>query len=148
MTAEGGVPAAEPWDHPQWGRFTFNGYAWVGTVPAPGFDAFVFENGYDPPTPPTGNYELMFSAEDGSDVPSAAAVAVAAAVLTHHAELASRVTAALWDDFNGRGPDSGMWWHDALDEVSEGIEPAPQGPDDLLGRMRLRRIVLWKTAYR
>lgn len=134
------------WNHPEWGQFTFNGYAWEKSVPAPAFDAFVRESRYGKPTPRTGNYDLSFDADDESDVPSDAAVAVAAAVLANQNTLVSQVTAALWEDFNGRGPDSGMWWHDDMDSVSEDIEPVPDGPEDLLRLMQLNRITIQKST--
>ncbi|MBC7806877.1 MAG: hypothetical protein H7145_12080 [Akkermansiaceae bacterium] len=138
---------AKTWDHLQWGSFAFNGYAYANKVAAPAFDAFVYQSKYSAPAPPTGSYELAFDAEDESDVPSETAVALAAAVLANHAMLVPLVTTALWDDFNGDGPDSGMWWNGDLESVSEDIEPAPEGPDDLLKLMRLQRIVVRKKVY-
>lgn len=140
------MAVSRTWDHPEWGRFTFNGYAWEATVSAPAFDAFTFAGSYGKPNPPTGAYGLSFDADDEADIPSDAAVHVAAATLANQVALVSITTAALWDDFNGRGPDSGMWWHDDLESVCEEIEPAPRSPEDLLPLLRLNRITILKSA--
>ncbi|MBC7806878.1 MAG: hypothetical protein H7145_12085, partial [Akkermansiaceae bacterium] len=141
----GGGLTVKTWDHPQWGQFRYSGGAWEGSVSAPGFDAFAHDTGYRNVDMAAGEYELGFEADGESDLPSEAAMAVAAGVIANPAALVSRITAALWDDFNGRGPDSGMWWHGDLDTVREGIEPAPEGPDDLPQLMRLNRVVILKT---
>ena len=56
------------------------------------------------------------------------------------------MTAALWDEFNGRGPDSGMWWHGDTEQWVEGLDssglPLPTKADDLLGLMALSSIVV------
>jgi hypothetical protein len=138
------------WNHPRLGRFQYDGTAWLTEVHAAGFDVFAYDTGYSNAGPPTGKYVLAFDADSEKDVPSPAAVALAEKVLADPAALVSKVTRALWDDFNGRGPESGMWWHGDLDQVAEGMDdadlPPPQGPDDLLKIMQLFRIRVRKGA--
>jgi hypothetical protein len=145
------IPAmASTWTHPKRGQFKYDGTGWLGEVDAPGFDAFQYDSGYSNAGPPTGKYELLFEADSEKDVPSAAAVALAEKVLADPAKLVTKVTAALWGDFTGRGPGSGMWWHGDLDQVAEAMDdadlPPPQGPDDLLNLMRLFQITIRKGA--
>ncbi len=49
-----------------------------------------------------------------SDLPNTEMALVASRARDHEAKLIPNVLAAIWDDFNGRGPDSGMWWHGDL----------------------------------
>ncbi|HJT33419.1 MAG TPA: hypothetical protein VJ783_15355 [Pirellulales bacterium] len=140
------------WNHPDLGSFTFDQWAWVAIVDAPAFNAFAFA--YDSEGGKLAvKYELAFEAEGDKDIPSPAALELAAKVLTNQADLVPKVTNALWDDFNGRGPNSGMWWHNDLAQVSEEMKwwfPQPRpltGPDDLLAAMQLSSIVVRKSVY-
>ena len=135
---------ATTWTHPDFGTFKFDrDYdAWVTTVKAPAFDAFKWEQ------EPTGECDLLIEADDQKDIPSKAALAVAARVLAAQAELPGKVIRALWDDFNGRGGDSGMWWHGDMEQVAEmsGDHPVPKRPEDFLSAMDFLRIVIRKEA--
>jgi hypothetical protein len=137
---------AATWTHPQLGTFEYDDDygAWATTVKAPAFDAFKWEQ------EPTGSCGLLIDADDEDEVPSRAAVAVALKVLAAQAGLPKKVIAALWDDFNGRGGDSGMWWHGDLKEVAAHFgydgRPAPRRPEDLLSAMDFLRIVVRKEA--
>ena len=112
--AEPRMPAT--WTHPELGRFTYDESvdAWVRLVDVPAFKAFTYDTGYPEARRPTAKHELYFHAADPDDKPSKAAVALASRVLANEAALVPKVVAALWDDFTGRGPDSGMWWHGDL----------------------------------
>jgi hypothetical protein len=138
------------WTHPRLGRFAHDSLAWIGIVKAPAFDAFAYDTGYSNAGPPDGNYELAFDADDEEEQPSAGAIALAEKVLADAAALVPTVTKAIWEDFNGRGPDSGMWWHGDLSTVAEAMEdsglPPPTKADDLLKVMRLFRISVRKNA--
>ncbi len=136
------MPTARIWEHPHGGSFTYANGAWTGKVSAPGFDTFAYDSGYRDADLGMGEYELSFEANDEADIPSDAAVAVAAEVVGNPSQLVSLIARTLWNDFNGQGPDSGMWWHGDLEMVCEGLEPAPEGPDDLPGLMRLNRIMI------
>jgi Domain of unknown function (DUF6985) len=136
------------WKHPDLGLFTFDDWAWIATVDAPAFNTFA----YDPEgAQPTGKYQLAFEAEDEKDVPSPAAVELASKVLTNQAELVPKITDALWDEFSGRGPHSGMWWHNELAQVAEAMKwydfPPLKRRDDVLTVMELSSIVVRKSVY-
>ena len=145
------MPAA--WNHPKLGRFRYDGSRWTANVDAPAFDAFKYDHGFDnPPRPPRGKCELGFDADDVKDLPSDQAVAVAQTVLANQAKLVSIITKALWDDFNGRGPNSGMWWHGDLDQMIDALEfeedlPRPKGPDDLLRILGNPTIIVHKQVH-
>lgn len=132
------------WTHNTLGAFEFSG-VWTGTVHVPGFNAFRYDPGYKDVGPPTGVYELRFEAADEQDVPSETAISLALNVLQNQASLVSAVCDALWEDFNGRGPDSGMWWHRGRSEF-EDDETFPEGAEDFLRLMRLSGIEVRKNA--
>ena len=146
---------AATWEHPDLGRFVLDGEGWRGTVTAQGFDGFAFDAGYDT-GPPDGRYEFVFrrggdfGADADADAPSDAEVALARRVLADPARLAQAVAAALWDDFGGRGPGSGMWWRDDLAAVAEaaGEGDPPAGPADVPGLLRLNAIVVRESGGR
>ena len=138
------------WNHPDLGCFTFDKGEWVATVGAPAFNAF----GYDPEGGKVAvKYELAFEAENKKDIASPAAVELASNVLTNQAELVPKVTNALWDDVSGRGPNTGMWWHNDLAQVAENLKwwrsppPALTGPEDLLAVMQLSSIIVRKSVH-
>jgi hypothetical protein len=136
------------WDHPRFGRFTYDDIAWVNTVDAPAFTAFRYDTGGA--KEPTGKYPLAFDANEHEDLPSAVALALAAKVLANQSQLVPKITSALWDDFNGRGPNSGMWWHNDLEHVGEAVKwmdlPSPNAADDLLAMMKLHQITVYKSV--
>lgn len=111
---------AATWEHPKFGKCTYDEIAWVGTIAAPAFDVFTFDNSCARQRAPNGTYRITFDADDENEKPSAEAVAVALAVLTAQDEMPKKLMKAFWDDFNGRGPKSGMWWHGQLGQVVQG----------------------------
>lgn len=132
----------ETWNHPLLGKFEYDGSEWRGFVAVPAYDAFTY--GTADRDAPAGKYEFTFNlAEEGP--PDDAAVEVAVRVVEDAERIARKVKTALWEDFNGRGPRSGVWWHGLLDEVAEVMEgaaqlPPPTGPDDIAGSLRLFQI--------
>jgi len=135
------------WKHPALGEFTFDGYAWKTLVDAPAFKIFNYGHG----RPPTGRVELSIPADNESDLPPADVLALISKVLAEQDRLVSAVTAALWDDFNGHGPYSGMWWHGHLGEVTQEVDPALPpltSPDALFRWMRLSAIEGRKSGRR
>jgi hypothetical protein len=144
---------ATTWHHPEFGEFTFDGYRWTATVDLPAFQRFGYTPSYGDQSPPSGTCELSVEVDDDGDggsepnPPSDEALALVSKVLAEQAHLAPKVVAALWDDFNGRGPRSGMWWHGGLDDVVEDVDPALSpldGPDALYFWLRLSGIgVRW-----
>jgi len=143
---------AATWDHPKLGKFKFDLVAWHGVAKAPAFDVFTYDDGLGDQRKPNGKYEIAFSGEDESDTPPAPAVALALKVLDAQKELPARVMKALWDDFNGRGPYSGMWWHDDLAQVGEAMEDSgaepPASADDLRKVLWLASIKVRKEVHR
>jgi len=134
------------WDHPKLGRFKYEAMGWTKLVDLPAFKAFSYDTGYENAPRSKGKHRLIFAASGDTDFPSAAAVLVAEKVLANHAKLVTAVTDALWDDFNGRGPGSGMWWRGNLDAVAKSFaydkQPAPAKPADLLPAMQASAIVV------
>ncbi len=138
------------WTHPKLGEFTYDEdvNTWVGEVATPAFDAFAYDPGYTA----AGAYELSFEAEDERDKPSAAAVTLAERVIGSADAIVPMVTAALWDDFNGRGPESGMYWHGDLGQVVQGMEdegdlPPPKKAADLLKLIGHPGITVHKKVF-
>ena len=125
---------SKTWSHPQLGAFEYDTDqdAWLRTHDLPAFNIFTWEVEEDEPD---GKYEFLFRKPDGEE-PSAAEVALALRVVTNQANLAPLVSRTLWEDFNGRGPKSGMWWNGDMQQVEENFgyddRPCPKGPDDLL----------------
>jgi hypothetical protein len=94
---------------------------------------------------PSGECELHIETEDETETPSDTVLALVARVLSRQAVLAPAVVAALWDDFNGQGPKSGMWWHGALDEVIDEVDPdlpPLTNPEALYAWLRLTDITV------
>ena len=67
---------------------------------------------------------LRFEAEDATQLPSKQAVAVARRVVKNHELLAQRIVNAVWNDLQGKGEDSGMWWHGDVRTINEMIDIA------------------------
>src|SRR6516225_11010414 len=133
------------WDHPQLGQFNYDDMGWTGTVNLPAFQAFSYQTGFGNVGRSKGMHKMSFEAYDETDLPTTAAIELASRVLANQAELAAAVTRALWEDFNGRGPDSGMWWHGDLERVAAWcLDDPPVSPDDLLAVMKLSVITIRK----
>ena len=123
--------------------------SWVGTCSLPAFKGFSFK--WEAHTPePAAEYQLMFNGTGGRE-PSAGAVEIALRVIANQSKLPSVVTCALWEEFNGRGPKSGMWWYRGHDQVAENFgydeRPRPAGPEDLLPAMRLTDLIIRESLY-
>lgn len=129
---------AATWDHPVLARFEYRD-GWASELHFPVFDAFSYDTGYGNARRSTGRHGLLFWARNERDVPSPATAALAARVVANQAELVVTIAGALWDDFNGRGPDYGNWWHGRLAEVAQvvGPERALRGPEDVPRLLRL-----------
>ena len=138
------APSSEDpsWDHPKLGRFEHDGAAWTRNVKTPGFKPFRYEGS-------STKCELSFETDDETEQPSRAAIAVAERVLANQAALVAKVAKALWDDFAGKGPDSGMYWHGDLDSLADGMEfeetlKPPKKADDVPRLMQLTNISVAK----
>src|SRR5438132_2281184 len=83
-------PPASTWDHPELGCFKYDGAFWTRIVDVPAFKAFAYDTGFGK-GPSKGKYELKFMADDETDLPSPAAIALALKVLANQVELVSTV---------------------------------------------------------
>jgi hypothetical protein len=141
-------PMASTWDHPSLGHFQYDGVSWTTVIDMPAFKAFSYDTGYSNAPRSTGKHVLAFQADDATDLPSPAAIALASKILANQAKLVTKVTHALWEDFNGRGPGSPMWWHGDLAQVAEmmGADQPPTARDDLLALMQVSQIIVRKDV--
>ena len=126
------------WNHPRLGTFRYDGIDWTRDVPVPAFRAF---EGFK-----KGQVALAFEAYDGKP-PTPAAARLAERVIATQARLVPKVIEGVWNDFMGRGPDSGMYWHGNLEEVFSGMdEKQPlRNSIDLLDLMRPHTIRIRKV---
>jgi hypothetical protein len=140
---------AATWEHPNLGTFTYQGTAWERTVSVPAFKAFSYDTGYPNAPRSEGWHTLAFAADGKKDLPTPAAVALAERVLANQAALVDKVKAAMWDDFTGRGPGSGMWWNGDLDQVAGMMsrQDPPASADDVLRLMQLAAIWVCKNEH-
>lgn len=89
-------------------------------------------------------FEVVLVCDTESDFPNTDMALAASHALDNEGELIPKVLAAIWDDLNGRGPNSGMWWHGdlpnahrdgwasgAYDELCEHGLPVPESAEDL-----------------
>ena len=138
---------AATWNHPTLGPFASEGMGWTKVVNVPAFKACSHDTGYSNAPRSSGKHRLTFAAAFGeSDVPSPAKVTLADRVVANQAALVDAIAAALWEDFNGRGPSSGMWWHGDLAFVAKSWKalklPPPAKPADVLPALQLARIIM------
>lgn len=137
---------AATWNHPTLGPFALESMGWTKVVNIPSFKACSYDTGYSNAPRSTGKHRLTFAAFGESDVPSSAKVALADRVLANQAALVDAIAAALWEDFNGRGPQSGTWWHGDLPTVAKSWKslklPPPAKAADLLAALQLARIIV------
>jgi hypothetical protein len=135
------------WNHPELGRFEYRG-GWAKELNFPAFKAFSYDTGYENARRSTGKHGMLFWANSEKDVPSSETAAVSSKVVANQAELVKKVAEALWDDFNGRGPDYGMWWHGSLKDVAKivGQERPIRGPKDVLRLLQVDAVFI-RRAY-
>jgi hypothetical protein len=140
------TPSGPAWEEPELGEFHFDDFGWTRRVEMPGFEAFKF--GARGERKSAKAYPLLIDAESAEELPAPAAVALAKRVLANQEVLAATVAEALWADFAGSGPESGMWWHGDLDQVGEGMEDGQplRGAGDLFKLMRLSEVRITKSS--
>src|SRR5262245_961518 len=124
------------WNHPQLGNFKYDQDedGWAGRIALPAMKVFNWEDRDEP----AGKYELIFRNE-AKKQPSPGAVQIALALVANEAKLPAMVIGILWEQFNGRGKKSDMWWYGDLKQVADnfgyGDLPAPKQPEDLAPAM-------------
>src|SRR5688500_7334400 len=120
------------WQHPRLGTCNVSKGGWSRTVHVPAFAAFSYDTGYSNARRSTGDvslgmhYHLLGATAAPSPPPEM--VALAEKVMADPQALVNTVIAALWDDFNGRGPDSGMWWHGGMETINKSFMSAGLPP--------------------
>ncbi|HTL30654.1 MAG TPA: hypothetical protein VL282_15590 [Tepidisphaeraceae bacterium] len=137
------------WNHAKLGEFSYDYPAWEGKIALPAFRHFTYEI-----IPPRGQFELAFMMNDQEQLPSRSLVSVAERIMDKAPMLAREMIAALWDDINGEGPNSGIWWHGDFAFVASKIDQNPLceavGPlteaNDLYRLLGLQRISVLHDA--
>ncbi|MBB3697628.1 hypothetical protein KMW28_05540 [Flammeovirga yaeyamensis] len=106
------------WKHSNWGKFKYEEETLIGEIPLPEFNIFNLEN----LAPENGKYELTLQVEPKKFSPKISHIQIIENLIKNQKEIVSKIPTALWNDFNGIGPDSGMWWNGDIEEVLEGME--------------------------
>ena len=133
---------ATTWKHPRLGEFEYDDFGWAADVSAPAFQAFDYSGGgYDNAV--EGMYRLEFQIEE-EQTPSDEMTSLAAKVLMNQEKLAADVANLIWDQFNGRGPHSGMWWYGDMKSVTEWLDDEVEltSAGDIYELMALSSIML------
>jgi hypothetical protein len=140
---------SKTWNHPQLGTFQFDKEreAWVGACSMPAFKLFKWDV---ESTKPGGRCELLFRTPEGRE-PSEDAARLVLRLVANDAKLAPLVTTTLWDEFNGRGHKSEMWWYGDMDQVAENFgyddRPSPTGPSDLVPVMGFMGLAIRESLH-
>lgn len=136
------------WEDPELGVFELSrGEGWCREIDVPNFMAFQYS---DWPKRPV---YLIFAADDENDIPTDGQVSVARQTINNLERLIEEGLLALVDDFQGRGPDSGMWWHSDIDQVLENLTSngarldSLGSPDDLYVVMGQPSIRIQESGY-
>lgn len=135
------------WTHPVWGEFKYDCERWNGSTEIPSFKQFTYGTDLAGANPPAGRFELCFDADGEDDRPSAPTIALAERICSNQSVLVKKVIQALWDDFNGRGLSSGMWWHGDLEQVRDAMGPfdePPESANDLLRLLEADAVIIRK----
>jgi len=124
---------AATWSHPRFGSFVFDDFWWSTRITAPAFACFTYDPWPDNPKQYDGTNELMLhvKADDSKNPPppAPAVLDVVTRVIERQSLLVPAVLDALWRDFYGLPPHSGMWWHGDLAEITATMDPDFELPD-------------------
>ena len=134
-------------NHPTFGAFQQKDSHFSTTLTIPAFKKFSYDTGYSNARRSTGKITLSFGPYGMNEKlpkPTARMIKLAEELLADPENLVAMIAQALWDDFNGRGPTVGMWWHGDMDTINDAFRaaklPPPTKPDDILGALRLSEI--------
>lgn len=142
------------WQHPDLGVFTFDGIFWTGECTLPAFKAFKFRESAR--NSGRAKLKLRFETENETEdeTPTKNSVRVALKLIKNQERVAARVAKAVWEDLNGKGYDSGMWWHGDLNTVAENVSRAHRGKtqplstsDDLHSLLGASSVLIRDTMY-
>ncbi|MCF6313626.1 MAG: hypothetical protein L3J39_14360 [Verrucomicrobiales bacterium] len=143
--------APKSWKHPNLGKFKLDSSEeyWTTRIQVPALVAFTLDDPHlDKKTDDL--YEIRIGYDPERDTPSDDMIAVAIKILDHQTNLLTKITQAIWDDFSGHGPESGMWWHNDLNEVKSQYEymddNPPETANDLFRRMSAEAIHIHKQV--
>jgi hypothetical protein len=133
------------WTDEEVGTFHFEDSGWMIRLELPAFDAF---NPRLKRKRKINRYEISIINESPDEKPTPPPIAVTRKLISNQKSLAKKVAEALWADFNGKGPDSGMYWHGDLEQVAQGIESGepPRSAKDLYKLMQLHTIHVQRTS--
>jgi len=143
---------SKTWSHPELGDFKLDvDEMWEGHCEMP---AFAIYNWDADANQLAGKFGLTFCLSNQKNIkagPPPEAIAIALAVIANQQKLAPAVAAALWEDFNDRGPDSGMWWRGDTSEVARQFRysdlPAPKSARDLITAMSLNYVSIDNNVH-
>jgi hypothetical protein len=106
---------ANTWNHPRLGEFEQDDLWWRREITLPSLDSFTYYHYVIPGRGPERlPFELVLQCDAEGEQPTEEMASLAAAVLDNEPRLMPTVLEAIWSDLNGRGLDSGMWWHGDL----------------------------------
>jgi hypothetical protein len=133
------------WSHPRLGTLEHDDIWWRREIVIPSLKPFTYVEArkYRSTSWP---YELWLECDAEDMQPTEQMASLVVTVLENESRLIPKMLHALWLDLNGRGPESGMWWHGDLPNayrggnwasgvhdslIAEGL-PVPNCPDDLM----------------
>jgi hypothetical protein len=133
------------WTHPELGTFEFD-HGWNKELSVPAFNLFRYASWN---RRPDAFPQLSFVVPHEHVLPSAEAIGLATAVLTNQTSLARAVSASMWDELNGRGPETGMWWHGIVKGRWGDWQrvPIPEKEEELWEIMRLDNIIIGEGLF-
>jgi hypothetical protein len=131
----------ETWEHPALGTFYYSGGSWDQDREFDAFGIFLEARGEQLLTLPVGGDS------DEAVAPEEDVVVLAVRIVENLPTLIEAGIAAFWDDLNGRGPSSGMWWHGALGEAFEYCSAEPTDHTSLYVVLQPSAIALSSAGY-
>jgi hypothetical protein len=145
------------WSDPELGVFEYDELGWSREFDLPAFAVFEY-GGFSNSAVHAGSSSVtvLIEADDEDEKPTAGMIAVARLAIKNHESLVDQGASALFDDIRGNGPDSGMWWHGAIEHVREIVasrfnrEPMNllTGPTDLRSLLGRPRIIVQQRGYK
>ena len=134
------TPAAV-WRHPTLGTFNREGDEICATVIIPAFRVYSYSS-RPSSRRPSGKTVIRFTLKEQEDAPPKEHIALVEAVVRNASALATSIARSLWQDFQGKGRASGMWWHGDLDQVNENMDEELATEKDIYSSMRLQSITV------
>ncbi len=114
------------WQHSELGKFKLTDTGWQGQCTLPSFKMFRFGR------PGRSKLEILFETEnDSEDAPSSREISVAKRIIKNELALSKKLIRVLFDDLNGRGLNSGMWWHGDTESILEFMDEQLRSKCDL-----------------